>query len=358
MTLSDYINNISPLDASAMEMMKQRQQKLAKPPGSLGKLEDISIRLSGITGSVRNEIKKCRVIVCCADNGVTAEGVSSAPVSVTAAQAVNMTKHLTGMSSIAAFFGDEIEVVDVGIATPYDCDKIICQKVMNGTGNIAAEPAMTRSQAIRAIMTGIDRVKAAEKDGVDIIGAGEMGIGNTTTSTAVLSALTKTDPETITGRGGGLTDEAFFQKKEVIKRALRLHDPDPCDPVDVISKVGGLDIAAMCGIFLGAAYYRIPAVIDGFISAVSALLAVRMAPLCAGYLFPSHASVEPGYAIALKELGLSPYLQLNMRLGEGSGVPFAFRIIQGACAAAADMALFGSESAIDDGYLDKIRKSL
>ena len=353
--LAEILNAIQPADEKARMLAKERQEKLAKPPGSLGKLEDISIQLAGITGKVKNHIDKKRMIVLCADNGVVEEGVSSSPVSVTAAQAVNMTRHKTGMSSIAAAFGCEIQVVDVGIKCPYDCDAVINAKIAPGTKNLHREPAMTREQALTAILTGVRLARQAKEEGVDIIGIGEMGIGNTTTSSLVLMSLTGISVEAATGRGGGLTDEAFALKKRVIRESLELHRPDSSDVVDVLSKVGGFDIAAMCGVFLGAALERIPAVIDGFISVVAALSAVKLCPEVKAYLFPSHASYEPGYSAAIEALGLSPWLMMNMRLGEGSGCPIAFAVIEAACAAMNDMALFGEESEIDDSYLDDIR---
>lgn len=349
------IRNIRPLDREAMRRAEERQAKLAKPPGSLGKLEDISVQLAGITGELRNQIRRRRILVLCADNGVVEEGVSSAPQSVTAAQAVNMTRGLTGMSSMAKFFGCEVVVADVGIACPYHCPGIVNLRVMPGTRNLAREPAMTRDQAVRALLAGAGLAARAAEDGVSVIGVGEMGIGNTTTSAAVLSALTGAAAAAVTGRGGGITDEAFDRKKRLIDDAIARHRPDARDPVDVLSKVGGLDLAAMCGVFLGAAAHRLPAVIDGFISVVAALCAVRLCPETRGYLFASHASYEKGYALAISELALSPWLALDMRLGEGSGCPIAFEVMAAACAVMNDMATF-EQASINDGYLDEIRE--
>ena len=346
-------------------------QSLAAPPGSLGKLTDAAVQLAGITGKVQNTVSRRRIIVLCADNGVVEEGVSVTPQIVTLSQAVNMTRHLTGMSSLAAHFGDEVEVVDVGIAAPYEEQgvKIVQRRILRGTGNIVKEPAMSREQALEAILVGIERAGKAKEDGVDVIGAGEMGIGNTTTSSAVLAALTGLRVEEVTGRGAGLTDEAFARKKDVISRALDLHGlkrasfgdagpgsprEDP-DPVDVIAKVGGLDIAAMCGVYLGAAVYRIPVVIDGFISIVAALCAHRMCDKAGDFMFPSHVSEEIGYMRAAEELHLDPWLHLNMRLGEGSGCPLAFQILEASCALMNEMATF-EQAQIDDGYLAAIRE--
>ena len=349
------IESIQPLDEAALKLAKERQAKLAKPPGSLGLLEDISVRLAGISGNVKNRVEKCRIIVLCADNGIIEEGVSSAPRSVTMAQAVNMTKRLTGMSAMAKYFGNEVVVADMGIADPYDCPQILNCKLMPGTRNFLREDAMDRETAEKAVLIGAQLAAAAKADGCDVIGVGEMGIGNTSSSSAVLSVLTGLSIEEVTGRGGGLTDKAFAHKKEVLEAAIAARRPDRNDVIDVISKVGGLDIAAMCGVFLGAAAGRLPVVIDGFISVVAALCAARICPSAAEYMFPSHASFEPGYRKAIDELRLKPWLGLGMRLGEGSGCPIAFQVMKAACAAMNGMALFGEESVIDDGYLEEIR---
>ena len=345
---------IAPADNAAMEKARQRQAELAKPPGSLGKLEDYSIRLAGITGNVKNEIEKCRVIVLAADNGVTAEGVSSAPTSVTLSQVINMTRHITGMSSLAYYFGNEVVVADLGIDTDRKIPGVLDRKIRRSTGNIAKERAMTLHQVLDAMAVGLDLAADAAKDGVNAVGVGEMGIGNTTTSSAVLSALTGATPEAVTGRGGGLTDQAFAVKKQVITTALVLHHPDQEDVVDVLSAVGGLDLAAMTGVFLGCALQRIPAVVDGFISIVAALCACRLNPNVKDYLFLSHASYEIGYRLAAEELGLEPCLLLDMRLGEGSGCPIAFQILKAACAVMNGMGTF-AEAAIQDDYLEPIR---
>ncbi len=345
---------IAPADNAAMEKARQRQAELAKPPGSLGKLEDYSIRLAGITGNVKNEIEKCRVIVLAADNGVTAEGVSSAPTSVTLSQVINMTRHITGMSSLAFYFGNEVVVADLGIDTDRKIPGVLDRKIRRSTGNIAKERAMTRQQVLDAMAVGLDLAADAAKDGVNAVGVGEMGIGNTTTSSAVLSALTGATPESVTGRGGGLTDQAFAVKKQVITQALALHHPDREDVVDVLSAVGGLDLAAMTGVFLGCALQHIPAVVDGFISIVAALCACRLNPNVKDYLFLSHASYEIGYRLAAEELGLEPCLLLDMRLGEGSGCPIAFQILKAACAVMNGMGTF-AEAAIQDDYLEPIR---
>lgn len=352
--LQTLLNTVAPADAEAMDRAARRQAQLAKPPGSMGKLEDISIRLAGITGQVCNTLDSCRVLVFAADNGVVAEGVASTPQSVTLSQSINMTRHLTGMSALARYFSNSVVVVDVGIDAELHHPQILDRKIRRGTRNLAKEPALTREETLAAIAVGLEAAGQAKAERVQALGIGEMGIGNTTTSSAVLAALTDTPAEAVTGRGSGLTDDAFALKKRVIRDALALHRPNPADPVDVLSKVGGLDVAAMTGAFLGCAIHRIPAVVDGFISIVAALAAVRLCPVVRDFLFLSHASYEVGYRIAQEELGLEPFLLLGMRLGEGSGCPLAFQILKGACAAMSGMATF-AEAAIDDGYLAQLR---
>ena len=353
--LTAYMESILPADREAMDAARRRQAELAKPPGSLGALEDLSIRLAGVLRTARPEVRRCRVTVLAADNGVVAEGVSCAPQSVTVQQAVNMTRHKTGMSALAAYFGDDVQVVDVGIRTPVPCPQVLDRKIRFSTGDIAVEPAMTEQQALDALAVGLDLARQAKAEGIDAVGVGEMGIGNTTTSAAVLAALTGASVEEVTGRGGGLTDRGFATKKHVLRQALALHRPDAGDPIGVLAAVGGLDIAAMTGLFLGCAHEGLATAVDGYISIVAALCAVRLCPRVRDVLFLSHASYEIGYRLAARELGLEPCLLLGMRLGEGSGCPLLFRVMQGACAVLNHMATF-PEAAIEDGYLAPIRE--
>ena len=315
---------------------------------------DLHAPLAGITGQVCPKMGKCRVAVFAADNGVVDEGVSCAPRSVTLQQAINMTRRRTGMSAMAAAFGDDVAVVDVGIAADVPGVGILDRKVRRGTGNIAVEDAMTRPEALAAMAAGMEQAARARADSITALGIGEMGIGNTSTSAAVLSALTGADIEVVTGRGGGLTDEGFARKKDVLRRALTRRAVDKDDVLDVLCAVGGLDIAAMTGAFLGCARERIPAAVDGFISVVAALCAVTLCPKVRDYLFLSHDSYEVGYRLAADRLGLEPCLHLGMRLGEGSGCPLLFRVLEGACGVMAGMATF-AQAAIQDDYLDEIR---
>ena len=343
---------IEPLDEAAMIAARARQAQLAKPPGSLGRLEDLSVQLAGITGKVHNIIEKKHLLVFAADNGVVEEGVSSAPQSVTLMQTINLTRHKTGASTLCKHFGCGITVCDVGVNADIREPKVLNRKIAFGTGNILHGPAMTRQQCIKAIQTGF---ALAQETDADVIGIGEMGIGNTTTSSAVLSVLLEADVEAVTGRGGGITDQSFLKKKQVIKDAIAINEPDKTDVIDVLAKVGGFDIAAMCGAFLGCAEKRCPVVIDGFISAVAALCAYKLCPNAVQYFIPSHASYEIGYKLAMDAMNLQPLFLLSMRLGEGSGCPLAFEVLSAACSIINDMATF-DQAGIDDGYLDEIRQ--
>ena len=253
---------------------------------------------------------------------------------------------------LAKRFGCGLTVCDVGVNADICESAVLNRKISYGTQNICAGPAMTREQALQAILTG---AAVAENVDADAVGIGEMGIGNTTTSSAVLAVLLGADVDKVTGRGGGITEESFRKKKAVIRTAIAVNRPNRDDVIDVLAKVGGFDLAAMCGAFLGAAASRRAAVIDGFISAVAALCAVRLCPLVHGYLIPSHASFEIGYRLAIEELALRPLFDLGMRLGEGSGCPLAFQVLDAACAVMNNMASF-DEADINDDYLDEIRQ--
>ncbi|MGN1334831.1 MAG: nicotinate-nucleotide--dimethylbenzimidazole phosphoribosyltransferase [Anaerovoracaceae bacterium] len=372
--LKEIINTIESsgrLDRSAVKEAQARQEVLAKPTGALGTLEDISVQLAGITGKVKNSMKKQAVVIMSADNGVVEEGVASAPQSVTLSQTINFTRHYTGVSSMAEYFGIDLLVVDVGVKMKIPeslcvggmtdsaagalrlTDKIVNRRIADGTHNLAKEAAMTADEAMRALMTGVETAKAVKDCGYDIFGIGEMGIGNTTTSACVLAALCGKKGEDVVGRGGGLNDEGLAKKIGIVDEAIK--NLDPADVTDVLAKVGGFDICAMTGAFLGAAYYRIPVVIDGYISAVAALAAARLAPNAVNFMFGSHQSKEKGYVIAMEALGIKPYFNLGMRLGEGSGCPISFKIIETACAAMNGMATF-AEGAIDADYLEEGKK--
>lgn len=350
--LDALVREVLPLDRGTMTAAEEYQARLAKPPGSLGRLEEISIQLAGITGRVHNALNKKQLLVFAADNGVVAEGVSSAPQSVTKQQTINLMRGKTGAAVLAKHFGCGLTVCDVGVNADIYESTVLNRKIAYGTQNICTGPAMTREQTLQAILTGAEIARTVD---ADVIGAGEMGIGNTTTSSAVLAVLLGTDVEAVTGRGGGITEESFRKKKAVIRTAIEVNRPDRDDVVGVLSKVGGFDLAAMCGAFLGAAASRRPAVIDGLISAAAALCAVRLCPNVRGYLVPSHASFEIGYRLAMEAMDLRPLFDLGMRLGEGSGCPLAFQVLDAACAVINDMATF-DEAGINDDYLDEIRR--
>lgn len=353
--LNNIINAIEDGNKEVIIQADQRMISLAKPLKSLGKLEEIAIKFSGITGKVKNQINKKMIIIMCSDNGVVEEGVASAPQSVTLAQTINFTKGLTGVAVLAKANNTELMVVDVGINCDFNHPKVINKKIRKSTYNIAKGPAMSYEEAANAMLIGIKCVKNAKELGYEILGVGEMGIGNTSTSSAVLSALADIKVEDVVGRGGGITDKTFEWKKKVIKKALEINKPIKEDPIDVVSKVGGFDIAAMAGVFLGAAYYKVPVVIDGFISVVAALIAFRLNPKTRDYMFTSHGSRELGFKVAMKELELSPILNLDMALGEGSGCPLAFSIMDSACAVMNNMATF-EEAEINDSYLDELKE--
>lgn len=350
--LDALVREVLPLDRGAMTAAEEYQARLAKPPGSLGRLEEISIQLAGITGRVHNALNKKQLLIFAADNGVVAEGVSSAPQSVTKQQTINLMRGKTGAAVLAKHFGCGLTVCDVGVNADIYESAVLNRKIAYGTQNICTGPAMTREQTLQAILTGAEIARTVD---ADVIGVGEMGIGNTTTSSAVLAVLLGTDVEAVTGRGGGITEESFRKKKAVIRTAIEVNRPDRDDVVGVLSKVGGFDLAAMCGAFLGAAAARRPAVIDGLISAAAALCAVRLCPNVHGYLVPSHASFEIGYRLAMEAMDLRPLFDLGMRLGEGSGCPLAFQVLDAACAVINDMATF-DEAGINDDYLDEIRR--
>ncbi len=352
MTLQETIDRIRPLVLDAQADALARQDSLIKPLGSLGKLEDIAIRIAGITGQVRQRLPRKCIVIMSADNGVCEEGVSACPISVTRSQTNNFTLGRTGVCVLARQAGASLRIVDIGIADNLSHPGVLDRKIAKGTRNMAKGPAMSRAEAIRAIETGIEVVSALHQEGIDMIGTGEMGIGNTSTASATLIALTGLPAERVIGRGAGLTDEGFRNKINIIERALAVNRPNAEDPLDVLAKVGGFDIGGMAGCFLAGAALRIPIVVDGFISAVAALLACRLHPGVKEFLIPSHASAEPGYAYAMQAMGLSPALLMNMRLGEGTGCALMFPVIDAALAVADEMATFEEGDIVNDFMVD------
>lgn len=356
--LKAMLDAISPADETAHAAAVARLDALAKPPGSLGALEDIAARVAAVTGCLQPRLAKGCVLVFAADNGVVAEGVASGPQSLTALQSVNMLRGLTGVAVLARRAGADVWVTDVGVNAELAHPALRHAKIRFGTHNIAAGPAMTRAEAVQAAATGYRTACEAAAAGYQVLGVGEMGIGNTTTSSAVLCGLMGLrggDVAQTVGRGAGLVDDAFRKKVQVVERALAVNDPCAADVLDVLAKVGGFDLAAMTGAFLGAAARCVPVVIDGFISVVAALCAARLCPAAKDAFFASHLSHERGYALALNALGLPAHLQLDMRLGEGSGCPLMFTVMDSACAVLCEMATF-EQAQINTDYLKDISK--
>ncbi len=340
-TLNNCLKQIESVDLEMAAHVRARVDQLIKPQGSMGTIEEIAVRLSGIMRTPFPRIEHTAVIVMCGDHGVCEEHVASAPQPVTLMQAINMTKGLTGIGALTKAFGSRLYTVDIGINSekvPYDA--IINRKIKYGTANMTQTAAMTRTEAIKALEVGIEMAHTAVENGAHLLGTGEMGIGNTTPSTAILSVLTGESPEVLTGMGANFPEHLIPHKAQVIKRALLRNTPDPSDALDVLSKVGGLDIAGMAGVMLGGAQLKVPVIIDGYISTVAALVACALEPKVKEYLFASHVSLEKGAALATERLGLKPFLDLNMRLGEGSGAIMAFNAFQAACAMNAHMITF------------------
>jgi len=316
---------INPVEKSCEEDAKRRWKTVAKPLFSLGKLEDAVIRMAGIRRSAEFEIKKKGLLIFCADNGVVSEGVTQTGQEVTAIVADNFTKCATSVCIMAETAGVDLFPIDIGMVTDVPSVTDPKDKVMYGTKNMVEEPTMSREQAAQAVLIGIRKVKELAEQGYDLIATGEMGIGNTTTSSAVVSVLLD---ENVTGRGAGLSSEGLNRKIRAIERAIEKHQPDKEDILDVLSKVGGLDIAGMTGAFLGGAIYHIPVLIDGFISSAAALCAVRMVPETVDYILASHCSGEPAGRMVLEELRLPYLIDANMSLGEGSGAVAAIPLLE------------------------------
>jgi len=329
--LTHTCNIIPAIDSDKMIETKNRVDQLIKPQGSLGVLESLVIQLSGIQSKLYPSVENKSLIVMCADHGVCEENVATGDPSVTLKQARNIPRGITGVGAIAKQNNTRIYSVDIGIKTEFSDGLIIDKKLMYGTYNIVKNTAMTREIAIMALEVGIEMAITAINDGADIIAVGEMGIGNTTPTTAILSVLANVSPFEITGAGANLPTHKLTHKASVIQRAIDFNAPNPKDPIDVLSKVGGLDIAGMAGVMIGCASLKTPVVIDGYISTVAALIAVAIEPKVKPYLIASHNSDEKGAKLATELLGITPYLNLNMRLGEGSGAVLALNIIESAC---------------------------
>jgi len=343
------IKMIKPLDEAAMAAARARQDSLTKPAGSLGRLEELSIQLAGIQGKARPVLEKKAVITMAADHGVVDEKVGNWPREVTAQMVQNFLRGGAGINALARQAGARIVFVDMGVASdlkPHP--KLIVRKIDYGTKNMCLGPAMTAAQAEQAIAAGIDIINGEAEKGLDIIGTGDMGIGNTTASSALFAALSGKKVVEVTGRGTGLSDEQLEHKINVIERALAVNKPDHNKPLDVLAKVGGFEIGGLAGVILGAAAGRIPVVIDGFISGAAALIAIALAPRAKDYVIAAHCSAEAGHAAMLKYLGLKSLVNLDMRLGEGTGAALGIIIAEAAVRTLNEMATF-AEAGVSEG---------
>lgn len=341
-SLYQLAGEIGPLHSSAIEAAGRHLDQLTKPPGSLGRLEEVARQLAGITGETVPSLGKKAVIVMAGDHGVCEEGVSAFPAEVTPQMVINFLNGGAAVNVLSRHTGADVVCVDIGVNAELDHPQLYSRKVRKGTRNMAKEAAMTEEEALQAIQVGIDLVKELVDDGYSLFATGEMGIGNTTASSALLAVLTGTDIGTAVGRGTGINDEKLLHKQAVIERAIKLNQPDADDPIDVLAKLGGLEIAGLTGAILGAALHRRPIVIDGFISSAAALIASRIAPQSVSYMIASHLSQETGHARLLEAVGLSPMLHMDMRLGEGTGAVLAFPLIEASVKVMKEMASFAS----------------
>ena len=310
-------NQISPVDESAALQAQAHWDGIAKPLKGLGHFEDMVVKIAALTGKPEVRVDKRAVVVLCADNGVVVEGVTQTDASVTATMAGQIRDHRSSVCLMSARANADVFAVDMGMLKRVD--GVDGCHIADGTGNIAVSPAMSREDACRAISYGMELVKGYAEQGYQLLATGEMGIGNTTTSSAVAAVLLNMPVETVTGRGAGLSDAGLQRKCDAIHRAIEVNQPDSTDALDVLAKLGGFDIAGMVGVFLGGALYRVPVLIDGLISSVSALIAARLCPNSRCAMLASHTSAEPAAAAILNELGLTAVLHAGMKLGEGTG---------------------------------------
>jgi nicotinate-nucleotide--dimethylbenzimidazole phosphoribosyltransferase len=339
---------IPAFDEKAAESAAQRQNQLTKPTGSLGQIEDLSIQLAGITGQSRPTFSRKAVIVMAADHGVTQEGVSAYPADVTPQMVFNFLQGGAAINVLARLAGARVTIVDIGVNYDFETlPGLIQRKIARGTQNFTRGPAMTRAQAEDALQVGLDIVKAEIAQGLDLVATGDMGIGNTTASSAMVAVFCGLPVKQVTGRGTGVDDAGLVRKIAMIEKAIQVNQPDRGDPLDVLAKLGGFEIAGLAGVVIGAAAQRIPIVVDGFISGAAALLAAELVPAVRPFLIASHQSVEIGHRAIWERLGLKPLLNLGMRLGEGTGAVLAFHLVEASARILNEMATF-SEASVSD----------
>ena len=345
------IDQIGPLDEAARVAAVEHLDQLTKPPGSLGRLEELAIQLAGITGEPAPTFDRRAIVVAAADHGVTAQGVSAYPPAVTAQMVANFVAGGAAINVLARLAHADVLVVDVGVASPVSAElsprsraggRLLTRRIRPGTADLSAGPAMTRQEAIAAIDIGLDIARQLDEEGVRLVGLGEMGIGNTTAASAVVAALTGRPPAEVTGRGTGVDDATWRHKVAVIERGLEANSPDPADALGVLAAVGGLEIALLTGLALGAAAECIPVIVDGFITGAAVFVAARLCPALPPRLVAAHRSVEPGHAVVLDHLGLRPLLDLDLRLGEGTGAALAMTLVDAAVHIRDGMATFES----------------
>ncbi len=340
MHLGTTLAKIQALDDRAMNIARARQNNLTKPARSLGALEDLSVKVAGITGNPMPKIKEKVIITMAGDHGVTAEGVSAYPKEVTAQMIDNFLNGGAAINVLARHVGARVVIVDMGVAADRENENLVNKKIAYGTADMTRGSAMTYDDAVRSIEAGIEVLELEAERGMDIVGVGDMGIGNTTPSSAIAAVLTGEAARKVTGRGTGIDDDALERKIKVIERAISVNQPDKNDALDVLAKVGGFEIGGLAGVMLAAAAQRVPVVIDGFISGAAALVAYKISPAVKDYMIASHRSVERGHSVILDHIGLKPLLDLDMRLGEGTGAALGISIVEAACKILSEMATF------------------
>jgi len=348
--LSQTTANIRPMDTTSMAKAKERQDMLTKPTGSLGRLEQLSIQIAGIQGRPIPQIKQKAVIVMAADHGVAARGTSAYPQEVTAQMVLNFLRGGAGINVISRQVGARVIIVDMGVAVKLEANPgLLSRRIAAGTHDMSRGPAMTVAQAQQALETGIEIVTAEIKKGLDIVATGDMGIGNTTASSAICAIMTGKTIAEVTGRGTGLDNKQLQQKIRIINESIAFNKPESAKPLEVLAKVGGFEIGGLAGVILGAAAHRVPVVIDGFISGAAALIAAGLCPQSKDYMIAGHCSVEPGHKLLLQYLGLKPLLDMEMRLGEGNGAALAMSLAEISVRILNEMATFAEAGVSDKG---------